>query len=101
MILETWLNETLKDEAGPPEVLLKGEKRSAMASIGIDRVALFTAKVGHEEIDRLYRGLFVYSFGFYELIARTFSAADNKHFLITAVWQAFSHLLERCCHSDY
>lgn len=38
MIIETWLNETLKEKGDEelPEPLLKGEKRSALTLMGID-----------------------------------------------------------------
>ena len=68
---------------------------------GIDRATLFSANINHDTIDRLYRALFVYSLGFYELLTRSLSHADNKHFLITNFWKAFALLLENCCRSDY
>ncbi len=103
MIVETWLNDTLKEskEIGLSETLLKAEKRTPLSLFGIDRATLFTANLAHETIDRLYRALFVYSLGFYELLTKSLAHAENKHFMVTNFWKAYSLLLENCCRSDY
>ena len=52
-------------------------------------------------VDRIFRALFVYSVGFYELIKKCLSHTERKYSIITAIWKVFSILLEYCCKTDY
>ena len=52
-------------------------------------------------VDRIYRALFVYSVGFYELIKNCLDHTEKKYTIITAIWRVFSILLEYCCRTDY
>ena len=54
-----------------------------------------------ETIDRIYRSLFVYSVGFYELIKNCLQHTQKKYTLITNIWKVFAILLEYCCRTDY
>ena len=51
-----------------PGVILKPEHQKPIARYQIDRLMLFGAGIPSTTIDRIYRSLFVYSVGFYELI---------------------------------
>ena len=53
------------------------------------------------QIDRIYRGLFVYSIGFYEMLNKALSHAKNKYTLLSSIWKVYSILLEYCCKSNY
>lgn len=52
-------------------------------------------------IDRIYRSLFVYSVGFYELIKKSLEHTEKKYTIITSIWKVYSILLEYCCRTDY
>lgn len=52
-------------------------------------------------IDRIYRGLFVYSIGFYEMLNKALSNAHNKYTLLSNIWKVYSILLEYCCKANY
>ena len=52
-------------------------------------------------IDRIYRGLFVYSIGFYEMLNKALDHAKNKYTLLSSIWKVYSILLEYCCKSNY
>lgn len=54
-----------------------------------------------DEVNRVYRGLFVYSVGFYELLNKCLQHTDKKYTVITALWKVFAILLEYCCRTDY
>ena len=71
-VLETWINETLADaeHLDIPGVILKPEHKNPISRYGIDRIAFNTAGIPNELTDRVYRALFVYSVGFYELIKK-------------------------------
>ena len=49
----------------------------------------------------MYRALFVYSVGFYELIKKCLQHTQKKYTIITSIWKVFSILLEYCCRTDY
>lgn len=71
-VLETWINETLQDaeHLDIPGVILKPEHKNPISRYGIDRLALTNAGIPNEMVDRIFRALFVYSVGFYELIKK-------------------------------
>jgi hypothetical protein len=71
-VLETWINETLQDaeHLDIPGVILKPEHKNPISRYGIDRLALTNAGIPNELVDRIFRALFVYSVGFYELIKK-------------------------------
>ena len=62
---------------------------------------LANAGIPHETIDRIYRSLFVYSVGFYELISNCLQHTEKKFAMITNIWKVFAILLEYCCRTDY
>jgi len=72
-VLESWINETLKDaeHLDIPGVITKPTHRDPVDRYKIDRNSLIQMGIPTELIDRIYRGLFVYSVGFYELIKKT------------------------------
>jgi hypothetical protein len=102
-VLETWINETLQDaeHLDIPGVILKPEHKNPIARYGIERMVLIEAGLTNELVDRIYRALFVYSVGFYELIKKCLDHTDKKYTIITALWKVFSILLEYCCRTDY
>ncbi len=59
------------------------------------------AGIPTEDIDRIYRALFVYSVGFHELIKKCLEHTQKKYTIITQIWKVFAILLEYCCRTDY
>jgi hypothetical protein len=70
--MEHWLNETLEDaeHLDIPSVILKPEHKKPLQRYGIDRQELFNSGIPNDFIDRVYRSLFVYSVGFFEMIKK-------------------------------
>lgn len=102
-VIETWINETLGDaeHLEIPGVVMKPTHKLPIVRYQIDRVFLVNSGVNIEQIDRIYRGLFVYSIGFYEMIQKCLSHATHKYTLLANVWKVFSILLEYCCKTNY
>lgn len=102
-VLETWINETLRDaeHLDIPNVVLKPEHALPISRYGIDRLMLQNSGIPNDMVDRIYRALFVYSVGFYELIKKCLDHTEKKYTIITAIWRVFSILLEYCCRTDY
>mmetsp|Transcript_32071 Transcript_32071/g.31378 ORF Transcript_32071/g.31378 Transcript_32071/m.31378 type:complete len:124 (-) Transcript_32071:270-641(-) len=101
--METWINETLADaeHLDIPGVVLKPEHKNPISRYGIDRMTLTNSGIPNSTVDRVYRCLFVYSVGFYELIKKILSHSHKKYQVITSIWKVFSVMLEYCCQSDY
>ena len=101
--METWINETLADaqHLDIPGVILKPEHKNPISRYAIDRMTLTNAGVPNELVDRIYKCLFVYSVGFYELVKTIMQHCEKKYSIITNIWKVFSVLLEYCCQSDY
>jgi hypothetical protein len=102
-VLETWINETLLDaeHLDIPGVILKPEHKNPISRYCIDRLELTNAGLPTETIDRIYRALFVYSVGFYELLKKCLEHTNNKYTVVISIWKVFSILLEYCCRTDY
>ena len=84
-----------------PGIALKAEAKQPIIRYGIDRTTLFKEGIPDETIDRVYRGLFVYSMGFYELLQKIISHSPNKYTVVTNLWRVYAVLLEYCNRSDY
>lgn len=102
-VIETWINETLLDaeHLDIPGVVLKPEHKNPISRYNIDRLSLTNAGIPNEQVDRIYRGLFVYSIGFYEMLQRCLHHAENKFTQLSSLWKVFAILLEYCCKSNY
>ncbi|OMJ80193.1 hypothetical protein SteCoe_19598 [Stentor coeruleus] len=102
-ILETWINNTISDATfiNLPNQLSKQELSSPLMRYGVDRTGLLKAGLQTEDIDRLYRSLFVYSIGFYQLIQTILKHSFNKYSIVTGIWKVYAILLEYCCQLDY
>ena len=73
---------------------------------GIDRNTLRFLGITEISVDRLYRALFVYSIGCYELISLITSGLKSKDQtkhsqVVGAVWTVYSILLEFWCKTEY
>ena len=102
-VLETWINETLTDafHLEIPGVLTKPEHKNPIHRYGIDRSTLLTSGLSTEEVDRIYRSLFVYSVGFFELLKKILATTQKNYEIITTIWKVYQVLLEYCCKTDY
>jgi hypothetical protein len=69
-VVEQWLNDTLSEAEllRIPGCYFKDGQRLPIAKYGIDRMTLTNAGIPNNEVSHLYRALFVYSIGFYNLI---------------------------------
>ena len=102
-MIETWINETLSDaeHLDIPGVVLKPTQKLPLERYGIGRLFLHSQNVEVPMIDRIFRGLFVYSIGFYEMLNKALLHAKNKYTLLSSIWKVYSILLEYCCKSNY
>ena len=84
-VIETWINETLADaeHLDIPGVILKPTQKLPLQRYSIDRLFLHSVNVEVSMIDRIYRGLFVYSIGYYEMLNKALSHAKNKYTLLS------------------
>ncbi|OMJ78183.1 hypothetical protein SteCoe_22076 [Stentor coeruleus] len=102
-VLETWINNTIADAASLnlPHQVIKEDSKQPLMRYGIDRTALLKLGLQPGDIDRLYRSLFVYSIGFYQLMQKVLERTNKKYSVITSIWKVYAILLEYCCHLDY
>ena len=70
--LENWLNATLVDATHMeiPGVITRPEHKLPTHRYNIDRQTLVNAGISTEEVDRIYRMLFVHSVGYFELLKK-------------------------------
>ena len=102
-ILETWLNNTVADasDMNLPEKLVQNESKIPLVRYGVDRTTLLSAGLQAEEVDRIYRSLFVHSIGFFQLIRKILEHTRQKYTIVTGLWKVYAILLEYCCQFDY
>ena len=79
--LETWINETLTDayHLEIPGVIVKPEHKLPIFRYGIDRQTLVNSGVSPDEVDRIYRSLFVYSVGFFEFLKKILQSTMKNY----------------------
>lgn len=97
-VIECWINETLSDaeHLDIPGVLLKPEHKNPISRYGIDKLTLTNAGIPTAMVDRVFRALFVYSIGFFELMNKCLAHTKNKYKTITSIWKVYAILLEYC-----
>lgn len=102
-VLEFWLNDTLADaeNIGISGCMLRTDKKPALQRYKLDRAHLIQNGLGQEQVDRLYRCLYIYSVGFYELLKAVTSHAKRRATLLATIWKLFAILLEYACKNDY
>lgn len=90
-VLETWINETLKDaeHLDLPGCIINSDVLVPINRYQIDRKKLVTYGLPNEMIDRIYRALFVYSVGFYQLIKDQLKHTKKNFKVITDIWKVF------------
>jgi len=81
---------------------MKPENVYPLKRYGIHRERLMSeGGLPSELVDRVYKSLFVYSVGFYELMKDVLEHAKGRYAFVTSIWKTFSILLEYCCRTDY
>ena len=101
--MEAWLNKTLSEAENLeiPGMLIKPSHKKPLTRYGIDRQQLINAKIPYQDTERIFRSLFVYSLGFYEMLDKIFSHCEYKTSILGNVWRVFALLLEFCCKTNY
>jgi len=102
-ILETWLNETLKEAAymDIPGTLVKDDRKAPASRYGIDWMQLLGAGLPTLFVERIYRGLFVHSMGFFEILWKILEHSSSNSIIVTSIWRVYAILLEFCCWTEY
>jgi hypothetical protein len=69
-VIEMWINNTLIDSEHMeiPGCIVADESIKPLTRYGIDRAHLIMYGLTSGEVDRVYRSLFVYSIGFFNLM---------------------------------
>lgn len=98
MLLETWLNDVLMARAPDDQPLdmlhAAPVTKHGLRTFGIDREALQGAGVPGGAVDRLYRGMYVYSVGFSDLLRVRiipFAALKGQMRVVCALHGVCSH----------
>lgn len=97
-ILEQWIANTLEDAKylDIPGLILYPEHKEPMVRHNIDRLSLSKMGLGKDEVERIYKGLFVYSIGFNELLRSVSRELEHAFIIQCTVWKVYSILLEYC-----
>jgi len=101
--MEAWINETLRDAENfeIPGIIMKPVHKTPINRYKIDKLWLHSQGMDPVDIERIYRSLFVYSLGFYDMIFKCVQHAKNKYSILSSLWKVFQILLEYCCKSNY
>ena len=79
----------------------KQEKQNIIKKFGLERKQLKAKGLTNQEIDRIYRGLFIYSFGFYEMLLESIKHSNDTKFMMAQIWKVYGILLEYCARSNF
>ena len=72
-----------------------------LAEYSLDRPSLYREKVPGSDAEKIYRGLYVHSLGFYQMLHSLFAQSSSKTTMVSRIWKVFSLLLEHGCDSQY
>ncbi|KAG2483752.1 hypothetical protein HYH03_017407 [Edaphochlamys debaryana] len=103
ILLELWVNQVLDSQAassplgatnlGDP-LKLDPSALKGLASYGLTRVELLGAGLSNDAIDRLYRCMYVYTVGFFDVMQDTLSHNEFKTEILSNVWKGFLTIAE-------
>jgi acyl-[acyl carrier protein]--UDP-N-acetylglucosamine O-acyltransferase len=68
---------------------------------GVDRKSLRTKGLSSQDVDRVFRCLFVYSFGFHSMLKDILSHSKDCSNVVAQFWKVFGMLLEYCSRGDF
>ena len=80
---------------------MKPQNQQPMIRYHIDRMKLSQEGLSTPMIDRLYKSLFVYSIGFFEMLNSLLVNTKNPFENMTNIWKVYAILLEYSCKADY
>ncbi|CAD7702140.1 unnamed protein product, partial [Ostreobium quekettii] len=104
-LLERWLDGVLDVrplEGVKPEPLQRSSASlKGLARCGLRREDLCHAGLSAETIDRLYRALYVYSVGFFDLLQELLCHSTFRKELLTNVWKSFGKISEMAMKSAF
>ena len=84
-----------------PGVMQKPEHKKPLDRYEIDRSNLGNNNVPTENIDSIYRALYVHSVGFYKQLKESTCNANGKEYIQSNIWRVFQILLEHACKTEY
>lgn len=101
--IELWIAAALKESLKKGYIVkkLSDPKMSMLKLFGIDRQTLVNYELEQDDINRLYRALYVYSLGFYELTRESITRSPNQKDIMPAIWKVYSVLLQYVCKTEY
>lgn len=81
VLLELWVNQILDPTPGgstlpislPSPLHVDPSACRGLAAYGLTRVELLGSGLGHDAVDRLYRCMYVYSIGFFDVVQVSFA----------------------------
>ncbi|CAD8150430.1 unnamed protein product [Paramecium pentaurelia] len=89
--IERWINDILRETC-------LNEKQNSLNKLGLDKNTLkVSAGVKDEDVSRLYRSMFVYTVGFYEMLHEILRNLQ----LTASIWKVFGILLEYVAKGDF
>ncbi|GFR49058.1 hypothetical protein Agub_g11084 [Astrephomene gubernaculifera] len=106
ILLELWVNQVLDAQstsaagalgaAGKVSDALKMDASAlrGLASYGLTRVELLGAGLSNDAIDRLYRCMYVYTVGFFDVMQDILSHNDFRTEILSNVWKGFLTIAE-------
>ena len=102
-IIEEWINETLGEAQHMkiPGFIANPERKEPMQVYGIDKASLMKGGIDAHFVPRVYKGLYVYSMGFNQMLKNYFGKSSSSNQALIKIWKVYAILLEFCCETEY
>ncbi|MEW5307688.1 MAG: hypothetical protein WDW36_010066 [Sanguina aurantia] len=102
VLLELWVNQILDPTPGgstlpislPSPLHVDPSACRGLAAYGLTRVELLGSGLGHDAVDRLYRCMYVYSIGFFDVVQDILLPTEFRTEILSNVWKGFLHIAE-------
>ena len=104
--IEQWLDKSLQvcieEKLSAAAGLKTFQNSKPMYVFEIDRMTLNNFGIPSNQVDRIYRSLYVNTVGFYDTIKQsTAVVTSQRHTAQSKIWKAYQALLEYCCATDF
>lgn len=99
LLLEMWVNQVLDPGSGDPTGRTEPSKRDVsalkgLAAFGLTRTELQGAGLSSEAVDRVYRSLYVYTVGFFDVMQEILEHSEFRLEVLSNVWRGFLFISE-------
>ena len=84
-VIESWILSILSESEHPsvPVQVSRNGGRASLEDFKLDRTSLMLSGIKSDDVDKLYKSLFVYSAGFSDALSEILKHTEDNYFVVS------------------